>query len=57
MDFFAPAGKVRDVRLVEDRVTQRFKGIAYVEFETVEGTLKVILDKNYVAEFNPNLLG
>ena len=31
--FFAPAGKVRDVRMVNDKYSGRPKGCAYVEFQ------------------------
>ncbi|KAI9353063.1 RNA binding motif protein 39b [Zopfochytrium polystomum] len=31
-DFFSAAGKVRDVRLITDRVTRKSKGVGYVEF-------------------------
>lgn len=35
-DFFAGC-KVVSVRIIEDRIEQRPKGFAYVEFETAEG--------------------
>ncbi|PKA55658.1 Nucleolin 1 [Apostasia shenzhenica] len=31
-EFFSPAGKVRDVRLIMDRSSRRSKGVGYVEF-------------------------
>ncbi|KAK4797622.1 hypothetical protein SAY86_029948 [Trapa natans] len=31
-EFFSRAGKVRDVRLIMDRITRRSKGVGYVEF-------------------------
>jgi RNA-binding protein 39 len=35
-DFFSTVGKVRDVRLITDPRTKRSKGIAYIEFRSVE---------------------
>ncbi|KYQ88461.1 putative RNA splicing factor [Tieghemostelium lacteum] len=35
-EFFAPAGKVIDVSLIIDRVTNKPKGVGYVEFENVQ---------------------
>ena len=35
------AVQVRDIKLIEDRVTHRFKGIAYVEFEDMETAMRV----------------
>lgn len=35
-EFFSSVGKVRDVRLITDPRTKRSKGIAYVEFKSVE---------------------
>ncbi|GLT86050.1 hypothetical protein SLE2022_042130 [Rubroshorea leprosula] len=34
-EFFSRAGKVRDVRLIMDRITRRSKGVGYIEFYDV----------------------
>ncbi|KAJ3185645.1 RNA-binding protein 39 [Geranomyces variabilis] len=41
-DFFAPAGKVRDARIIADRNSRRSKGVGYVEFYEVESVAKAI---------------
>jgi len=35
-EFFSQVGRVRDVQCIEDQRTRKFKGIAYVEMDTVE---------------------
>lgn len=42
MDHFAPAGKVRDAKLIADRNSRRSKGIAYVEFVNPESVQKAL---------------
>ncbi|KND03989.1 CC1-like family splicing factor [Spizellomyces punctatus DAOM BR117] len=47
-DFFAPAGKVRDARIIADRNSRRSKGVGYVEFyeeESVEKALQMTNQK------------
>ena len=46
--FFATSGKVRDVRMIEDRATRRFKGIAYVEFEDLDTCMRVCASGEFV---------
>jgi RNA-binding protein 23/39 len=41
-EFLRPCGKVREVKMVEDKVTRRSKGLAYVEFYDVESVPKAI---------------
>jgi len=52
-DFFADC-EVKEVRIVEDRETQRPKGFGYVEFVTVEG-LKKALEMDGQSFMNRNL--
>jgi len=40
-DFFESYGTVKDIRLVNDRVTGEFKRACFVEFENVESATKV----------------
>ncbi|KAI9002311.1 hypothetical protein BC832DRAFT_532885 [Gaertneriomyces semiglobifer] len=42
-DFFAPAGRVRDARIIADRNSRRSKGVGYVEFYEEESVEKAIL--------------
>mmetsp|Transcript_88235 Transcript_88235/g.234627 ORF Transcript_88235/g.234627 Transcript_88235/m.234627 type:complete len:476 (-) Transcript_88235:159-1586(-) len=41
--FFSDCGKVTDVRIIKDSQTRRSKGIAYVEFESIESCQSAIL--------------
>ncbi|XP_038644077.1 RNA-binding protein 39-like isoform X2 [Scyliorhinus canicula] len=41
-DFFRPAGKVRDVKIISDRSSRRSKGIAYVEFYEMDSVALAI---------------
>ncbi|KAI8818017.1 RNA binding motif protein 39b [Fimicolochytrium jonesii] len=41
-DFFLPAGKVRDARIISDRNSRKSKGVGYVEFYDVESVPKAI---------------
>lgn len=41
-DFFKVIGTVNDIRLIRDKNTKRSKGIAYVEFTTVEAAMAAI---------------
>mmetsp|Transcript_42729 Transcript_42729/g.107456 ORF Transcript_42729/g.107456 Transcript_42729/m.107456 type:complete len:177 (-) Transcript_42729:24-554(-) len=40
--FVGAAGKVRDVQIIRDARTGRSKGVAYVEFQSHEGTTKAL---------------
>merc|ERR1711974_374770 len=40
--FVGAAGKVRDVQIIRDSRTGRSKGVAYVEFQSHEGTVKAM---------------
>lgn len=51
IEFFEKAGKVRDASIVKDRVTNRSKGVAYVEFEHLESV------QNAIALTGERLLG
>ncbi|TPX58303.1 hypothetical protein PhCBS80983_g03233 [Powellomyces hirtus] len=41
-DFFLPAGRVRDARIIADRNSRRSKGVGYVEFYEVDSVSKAI---------------
>mmetsp|Transcript_70930 Transcript_70930/g.148377 ORF Transcript_70930/g.148377 Transcript_70930/m.148377 type:complete len:175 (+) Transcript_70930:88-612(+) len=40
--FVSSAGKVRDVQVIRDARTGRCKGVAYVEFQSAEGTVRAM---------------
>mmetsp|Transcript_89234 Transcript_89234/g.257320 ORF Transcript_89234/g.257320 Transcript_89234/m.257320 type:complete len:149 (-) Transcript_89234:121-567(-) len=40
--FVGAAGKVRDVQIIRDARTGRSKGVAYVEFQSHEGTVRAM---------------
>ncbi|CAJ0837906.1 7292_t:CDS:10 [Entrophospora sp. SA101] len=50
-DFFAEAGKVRDAKIIADRISRRSKGVGYVEFYDEESVPKAL------AMTNKRLLG
>jgi RNA-binding protein 39 len=39
-DFFRPCGRIREAKLVIDKVTKRHKGVAYVEFFEIDSVEK-----------------
>ncbi|CAG8650272.1 15016_t:CDS:10 [Dentiscutata erythropus] len=41
-DFFASAGKVRDAKIIADRISRRSKGVGYVEFYDEEAVPKAL---------------
>ncbi|KAJ1935909.1 splicing factor, partial [Linderina macrospora] len=42
VEFFAKAGRVRDAHIVSDKGSRRSRGIAYVEFYTIESAMKAV---------------
>lgn len=51
-DFFAKAGRVRDVRLIMDRMSSKHKGAGYVEFYDKESVAKaVVFDGTVLGRF------
>ena len=41
-ELFSPAGEVTDIRIITDRNTRRSKGLAYVEFKSVESVFAAL---------------
>ncbi|ORX65617.1 RNA-binding domain-containing protein [Linderina pennispora] len=42
MEFFAKAGRVRDAHIVSDKGSRRSRGVAYVEFYSIESAMKAV---------------
>jgi RNA recognition motif-containing protein len=41
-NFFASVGRINDIKLIRDKHTKKSKGIAYVEFSTVEAAISAL---------------
>ncbi|KAJ1815360.1 splicing factor, partial [Coemansia sp. RSA 2675] len=42
VDFFSQAGRVRDAHIVADKGSRRSRGVAYVEFYTIDSAIKAV---------------